>query len=364
MERYGYRTALTPLFSLAVLLLFLLQGCAEHPRVFNVDPNPQSSADRPVWPTPPQTPRYKFFGELVGEQNLVLEEESNKEGFASALRWMAGVNRESAKLLELRRPQGGITDRAGHILVADVGLAGIFYFDPGQATVALWRRATDRAEFVAPIDLEINNDDELMISDAELGLVVVLDSRGNPLRTIGDGVLKRPTGLAYDAEHGVLYVADTVDDDIKVFSDRGEMIRRIGGATATQTGLNSPTFLAFADERLYVTDTLNARVQVFDPSGHWLQTIGSRGLAIGNLVRPKGIAVDSDGNIYVVESYYDHLLVFNREGEFLMAVGGTGDEVGHFNLPTSVWIDERDAIYVGDMMNARIQIFQYLGGNQ
>ncbi|MDD5316396.1 MAG: SBBP repeat-containing protein, partial [Candidatus Cloacimonetes bacterium] len=89
---------------------------------------------------------------------------------------------------------------------------------------------------------------------------------------------------------------------------------------------------------------------------------GERGLYLGNLVRPKGVAVDSEGNIYVVESLHDYLLVYNREGQLLLALGGTGGDIGQFYLPSGVWVDSRDRIFVADMFNARVMIFQFLGG--
>jgi len=68
---------------------------------------------------------------------------------------------------------------------------------------------------------------------------------------------------------------------------------------------------------------MNGRVQVFERGGERPRlVVGSRGLFVGQLVRPKGVATDSAGNIYVVESYYDHLLVFDREGRFLLPIGG------------------------------------------
>jgi DNA-binding beta-propeller fold protein YncE len=92
-----------------------------------------------------------------------------------------------------------------------------------------------------------------------------------------------------------------------------------------------------------------------------LGQIGQRGLYVGNLVRPKGVTVDSDGNIYVVESYYDHLLIYDEDGKFLVPIGGTGSEAGQFFLPAGMWSDKNDRIFVADMFNSRVVIFRYVG---
>jgi DNA-binding beta-propeller fold protein YncE len=89
---------------------------------------------------------------------------------------------------------------------------------------------------------------------------------------------------------------------------------------------------------------------------------GARGLYLGDLVRPKGVGVDSEGNVYVVESYHDSLLVFSAQGEFLLPIGGTGTSTGRFYLPAGVWVDARNRVFVADMFNGRVVLFQFLGG--
>ena len=79
-----------------------------------------------------------------------------------------------------------------------------------------------------------------------------------------------------------------------------------------------------------------------------------------DLVRPKGVTTDRDGNVYVIESYYDHLLIYNQDGELLLPIGGTGNDIGRFFLPAGAWSDDRDRIFVADMFNARVVIFRYV----
>jgi len=227
----------------------------------------------------------------------------------------------------------------------------------------VWDRADGLRGFVAPVGIALGPDREILVADAELGFVARLDERGNTLAAIGKGVLRRPTGLAYDPLGGRIYVADTHAHDVKVFDAAGGLVATLGRRGSGDGEFNFPTHLAFARGELYVTDTLNNRIQVFSADGATLRgRFGARGLYVGNMVRPKGVAADSEGNVYVVESYYDHLLVFDKHGAFLMAIGGLGQETGRFYLPAGVWVDSRNRVFVADMFNGRIVIFQLLGG--
>jgi DNA-binding beta-propeller fold protein YncE len=203
---------------------------------------------------------------------------------------------------------------------------------------------------------------DLFVADAELGWVVHLDASGEPLAPVGRGQLLRPTGLARDAASGRLYVADTAAHDIKVFDAAGRLERTLGRRGSGPGEFNFPSHLAWAGGALYVSDTLNARIQVLRPDepGVAPWALGARGLYLGNLVRPKGVAVDAEGHIYVVESYHDRLLVYDADGAFLLPVGGTGTAPGAFYLPAGAWIDAAQQVYVADMFNGRVLRFQYL----
>jgi DNA-binding beta-propeller fold protein YncE len=82
---------------------------------------------------------------------------------------------------------------------------------------------------------------------------------------------------------------------------------------------------------------------------------------VGNFTRPKGVAVDGDGNVYVVESYYDHVVIFDQAGNYLLPIRGADVGVGYFYLPAGVWSDAADRIFLADMYNGRVIILQYLG---
>jgi DNA-binding beta-propeller fold protein YncE len=346
----------------AVLALgVLVAACAAPaPRVLHFGMEDAPEGRRLMWPAAPEVPRFMFAGQLLGESNFV-RTPAEAEGVGGLLRRIAALVVGEQPPTVLQRPQSGTVDAAGRILVTDASRQAVFVFDPVAGELQVWDKAEGLANFVTPIGIATGADGQILVADAQLGIVARLDSRGNPGRAIGRGVLKRPTGLAYDAVHKRIFVADTHLHDIKVFDDDGQLLKVIGRQGDAAGEFNFPTFLAFARNELYVADTMNSRIQVFADGGdRWRTSFGRRGLFVGNLVRPKGITVDSDGNIYVVESYHDHLLVFNRDGDFLMAIGGLGQETGRFYLPAGAWADSHNRVFVADMFNGRVVVFQYL----
>lgn len=350
-------------FSL-LLVLLLLVGCAGENGTaimrYGIDDAPEGK--RLLWPQPPEVPRYMFSGQLTGESNFV-RDGGGESRVGSFFRWIAGVMSGDVQPVVLQRPQSGMVDESGRVFVTDASRQAVFVFDEPAGRLLVWERADARQGFVAPSGIAAAADGGIWVADAQLALVAHLDRDGNPLQPVGKGILRRPTGVAWDAAGRRLFVADAYAHDIKVFDPAGNLIESIGRRGDGPGEFNFPSHITIAGDELYVTDTMNSRVQVIPLSGGAPRIFGERGLYIGNLVRPKGVAVDSEGNVYIVESYYDNLLVFNRKGEFLMPIGGVGYGTGKFYLPAGVWVDGHNRVFVADMFNGRVTVFQFLGGD-
>lgn len=333
-----------------------LNGCASVPREFvlNVENVPPT-----VWPSPPETPRYRYVGQLTGEQNYRV---TGGGGLATAgtklWRWVAGLGAAEREPLVLQRPQAGMVGADGRILVTDVSRAAVYVFDQRGIAPQVWEWAQTTTRFVAPIGIAPGPAGEIWVADAELAYIARLDAQGQPLGLVGKGELQRPTGLAWDAARQRMYVSDTRAHLIKVFDAQGRVVQTFGTFGAGDGQLNAPTHLALRGDVLYVSDTFNARIALWRHDGTYLKSFGRRGLFVGNLPRPKGVAVDGSGRVYVVESYYDYLLVFNAEGEYLLPIGGSGTAAGNFFLPAGAWTDQAQRIYVADMANGRVVILE------
>jgi DNA-binding beta-propeller fold protein YncE len=348
---------------LLLAFVLLLAACASEPRELQFD----AAGDQAlrVFP-PPQTqevPRYRYLGQLLGESNFRAKAGDGGNRGRKLLAWIVGLAEGRERPVTLQRPQSGVVDRAGRVLVTDVSRNAVFVFDEAQGRLDVWEQASKRERFAAPIGIALGRGDEILVCDADLGRVFRLAADGRPLGEFGAGVLQRPTGIARDAQQGRIFVADTHAHAIQVFDDDGRLLATWGRRGDGPGELNYPTHLAWRDGLLLVADSMNARIQGFDGQGKPVLRVGERGLYVGNLVRPKGVAADDEGNIYVVESMHDTLLVFDRSGRFLMALGGTDGGSGNFYLPAGVWVDERGRVFVADMFNGRVAVFQFLGGH-
>lgn len=339
-------------------LLLGLIGCSARPPTVPISLEPAPEAR--VWPPPPDAPRYALAKILIGERDFIAPGEEKVDSVGSALNWLAGIIVGEPTYLELQRPVSGLTDERGWIYVVDASHRAIVVFDMAEQRLRLWQSAAKGEAFESPIGIARDAAGAFLVTDSERGEVFRLSAEGEPIGRFGKGIVNRPTGIAVDPVNDLVYVADSARHDIKVFDGEGLLLDVLGGRGRREGLFNAPTNVAVHEDELYVADTLNFRVQVFDRNHDEELAFGRLGLFVGNMTRPKGVAIGGDGRIYVVESYYDHLLVFDKEGHFLLPIGGTGHGIGEFYLPAGVWTDDRGYVYVADMFNGRVVVFKEL----
>ena len=83
---------------------------------------------------------------------------------------------------------------------------------------------------------------------------------------ISDGGLKSPEGIAVDPSSGNVFVADTANNRIQVFSSNGTFITAWGKFGLVDGNFAYPEDIAVGQQgNVYVADTANNRIQVFSP---------------------------------------------------------------------------------------------------
>lgn len=314
-----------------------------------------------VWPGPPTQPRIRFLESIAASEDVTGKK---KRSFVEKLAGTSPVRDQ----LRLLKPYGVAVDAAGRIYVADAQQRAVLVFDRGAHAVTSWK---GNAQFpmALPIGLVFDQDGRLFVSDSFADQVLVFNPGGNPIAGFGKDILKRPGGMAVDAQRGRLYVADPKLNQVLIFDTKTyKLLKTIGGVANPGSGelgkFSGVTNVALDSAgRLYVTDTFNCRVQVFEADGRFVRSFGEQGTQPGKFVRPKGIALDSEGHVYVVDAAFNNFQILTSEGKPLLFVGSGGDQPGQFLLPAGIFIDRNDRLYVTEqrVSGGRLQIFQYLG---
>ncbi len=339
------------LMQIAVLLpaLVILAGCSTS----TIDENRLAPRDTGslIWPNPPEAARISYLSTVRKAKDVGAD-----TGFLAKLAYyVLGKKKDDG----IYKPYGVTADSAGRIIVADTALKRVHVFDPRKKKYFYIDEAGD-SEFSSPIAVAIGADDEMYVTDSILGKVFVFDRDGDFKYGFAAG--RRPTGIAVDRTRKLIYVSDTVAQNVKVYDLKGGLLRTIGRRGTGPGEFNYPVDL-FVDRNgeLYVIDSMNYRVEMFDDTGKFVAKFGKQGDGTGNFGRPKGVAVDRDGHIYVADALFDTVQIFDREGRFLLNFGSIGTEAGMFWMPCGLFIDSGDNIYVSDSYNGRVQVFEYLG---
>lgn len=347
MSRFAAQCWLT--LSLITLGAAGLAGCAAPGPVF-----PEVSPPI-VWPVPPDAPRIRYVGALIGQESL----RKQPQGLAAVGAVLTGQTGQ----VRFVRPSA-VAVRGDVVFVADLGLGAVHRLDLNSRDYRLLRRAGNEA-WLAPIDLAIitvRGEARLAVLDRQRAVCDVLSLSGEFLASHAWPQIAAPVALADDPQAGCVWIADAKAHAIFAWKPDSDATPAQYGQRGTSPGMfNFPSALAAdAAVGLVVADAMNFRVQVLNHDFTVRSAFGQRGDAAGDFARPRAVAVDSDGHIYVLDNQFENVQIFRPDGTLLMAFGEGGDGPGQFSLPSGITIDAQDRIWVADSYNRRVQVFQYL----
>jgi hypothetical protein len=99
---------------------------------------------------------------------------------------------------------------------------------------------------------------------------------------------------------------------------------------------------------------------VFDRDGHYVRSFGKLGTTTGMFARPRGVAVDREGQIYIVDGGHQNVQIFAPEGQLLMYLSGINEPVGGLNLPAGVLVSEVNLDYFQKLADPNFKLERVL----
>jgi len=177
----------------------------------------------------------------------------------------------------------------------------------------------------------------------------------------GDGQFDSPCGVALDSA-GNIYVADTLNGRIQVFTNDGTFVRKWGSEAVGDRKFLPRKLAVDAAGNVYVTDEFSHAVYRFSASGGTVKKWGTQGSAAGQFNHPRGIAISKNGVLFVVDMDNNRIQKFDTEGLFKGMWGEEGSKEGQFVVPHDIALDNLGFVYVTDAGNSRIQKFNTMGG--
>jgi len=239
---------------------------------------------------------------------------------------------------DLGKPKGMCRDQNGNIIVVEPHYQRVNHFSPDGKLVAQWGTSgTNLGQFKLPRAVAINSRGEIYVSEY--------------------GAAERVQRFSYESSNAPVAKASAAPQPGgSAPAPAIRFLNSFGHAGNGPGEFNRPEGICVdAQDRVFVADSCNHRIQIFSREGKFIRQYGKAGNGKGELSYPYDICVDGAGRQYVCEFGNSRIQVFDANDQPLEIIGGPGAEPGRFSNPWGVAIDSAGNLYVADSQNHRVQ---------
>ena len=252
---------------------------------------------------------------------------------------------------ELKWPFGILVAPDGFMFVSDNTLGRIYMFDANEIHIRTFGEKGEKAgQLLNPRSMEVSGMGELFVaSNNGVDVFSVVD--GSFVRRFGYRELNAPYAIKIHQKMQVIFITDTNNHCIRVYSMAGKFKRKIGSKGSSPGQFFYPTgLLILPNDLLCVSDNCNDRIQILTMHGNFVKQFGK-----GLLNKPNSLLRTKDGNILVADSAGHCIRAFDEEGNLIHTFGRLGEHPGEVTDPHGLAFNRYGKLFVTEC--ERVQIF-------
>ncbi len=215
-------------------------------------------------------------------------------------------------------------------------------------------RSGDAPFFVRPLGATWGPDGTIYVSDTGNRRVCVFSASGRFIREFGRTkrlakspyiyTLQQPAGL-FASPDGDVYVADVRGGAVVVFDSKGKFLRRISPRLSAHSAPWTPTDVALYGGKLYVSD--GKGVAVFSATGKVVRRFDSAYQG-SPFAYPNGVAVRADGSVLISDTNNARVVALTSSGSLLWVLQPSQGTVRAVGLPRGLSVAPNGSILFAD----------------
>ena len=231
----------------------------------------------------------------------------------------------------------------------------------GKKVRSIGTEGTKKGQLTNPYGVAISNDEHIFVTDSHRLQKLTFD--GVCVKSVGSGGKRGcgqnqfnfPTGIAVHPATGHVFVSDTHNNRIQVFSNDLTFLHTI--TLRGDKSFNYPWDVSLDNEGyLYVAEWNNHCITKLTTTGEYITRFGSEGFSPGQLYYPSSLTI-SNNLVYVSERGNNRVSIFDTEGTHLLTIDKDRKGKGELIAPRSITTDNSGTLYVSDNYNNSIVIF-------